>query len=141
MQYATWRPVLGLSLIVGALAPFALSHRSATPPLNTRAVGETYSASLTTFQVLSNAPIQDTRPRLLNRGTQLDGMLRARPAERMQIHANPFEDAWRAPTIGGINLATGAYSVDEVDIALPASVPWVVGRTYNARQEASGSHM
>jgi RHS repeat-associated protein len=142
MQYAIWRSVLGLSLIAGALSPFALSHRVAPLPLNTRAVGELHSGSLTTMLAATNAPVQDTRPRLMNRGTQLDGTLRLAPAQHMAIHANPFEDAWRAPAIGGINLATGAYSVEEVDIALPATgFSWVVGRSYNARQEASGSHM
>ena len=142
MQYATWRPVLGLSLIAGVLSPFVLSHRGAPPPINTRAVGELHTVSLTTMQVTANAPVQDTRPRLLNRGTQLDGRLRLPPAEHMAIHADPFEDAWQAPAIGGIDLATGAYSAAEVDIALAATgFSWVVGRSYNARQEASGSHM
>lgn len=142
MQHALWRSVLGLSLIAGALSPLVLSRFGAPLPVNARGIGEVHSGTLTTMQVLTNAPVQDTRPRLLNRGTQLDGMMRAAPAERMVIHADPFEDAWRAPTIGGINLATGSYAVQDVDIALPAAgFTWVVGRSYNARQEASGSHM
>lgn len=115
------RSFVGFALFVGATVPFALPKGAAPRLPGTRAIAEISNESITTVLVTTNTPVQGTRPRLLNRGTQLDGMLRAAPTERMQIHANPFEDAWRAPAIGGINLASGAYSVQEVDIALPAA--------------------
>jgi len=137
------RSFVGIALVVGAIVPFVPAARPEPAVLlNSRQIGEMHIGSITSVLVTVNTPVQDTRPRLFNRGTQLDGMLRAAPAQRMQIHANPFEDAFRAPSIGGINLASGSYSVQEVDLALPSDgFSWVIGRSYNARQEASGAHM
>ncbi|MBK9189246.1 MAG: hypothetical protein IPM33_09860 [Phycisphaerales bacterium] len=51
---------------------------------------------------------------------------------------NPFESGQAGEALGSIRLATGTYSPMEVDLAFPAQVPWVVGRTFNARQADSG---
>ncbi|MFO0826742.1 MAG: RHS repeat-associated core domain-containing protein [Phycisphaerales bacterium] len=43
------------------------------------------------------------------------------------------------PALGGIDLATGSWRVEEVDLALPApGFPWRVGRSYGGAQVASG---
>src|SRR5262245_35991259 len=126
-MHATWRPVLGLFLIAGVSYPFVLAARRAPAPLlSTTAIRELWGESLTTVKVTSAVPIQDTRPVALQRGPNIDGRMHAGPSQSMSIAANPFENAWRAPSVGGINLATGAYEVPETDIALPASVPWPI---------------
>src|SRR5262245_29516321 len=134
------RPFVGLALFVGALSPFVLSRSSAPrPPFSTTAIKEVHAPSMTSLLVSSSTPVQDIRPQALQRGLGIDGRLRSSLSEQMAIAANPFEDAWRAASIGGVSLATGTYEVAEVDIALPAEgFPWVIGRTYNARQETSG---
>src|SRR5262245_44000447 len=137
------RPFVGLALFVGALSPFVLGYRGpAAPPFSTTAIKEVHLDSLTIFRPSTPTAVQDIRPLALQRGVWIEGRLRSAPSQRMVIAANPFEDAWRAATIGGVSLATGTYEVAEVDIALPAEgFPWVIGRTYNARQEdSSGSH-
>jgi RHS repeat-associated protein len=98
------------------------------------------TASLTTLKVSAATNVQDIRPLVGQRGTNLDGTLRARPMQRMAIGGNPFENAWRAASVDRMRLDTGTYQLEEVDIALPAVMPWVIGRTYNARQEVSSSH-
>ena len=134
------RPFLGLALVLGALSPFLLPHRaSSRPVLSTTPINELYGESLVAVKVTPAVPVQDTRPMALQRGTCLDGRLRAAPGQHMAIAANPFEDVWRAPTIGGVNLALGTFEPQDVDIALPAEGHvWFVGRTYNARQESFG---
>ncbi len=134
------RPFVGIAVIVGALTPFVLPARraravQASPPIRYES-----SDSLVSMKLTTATAVQDILPILFQRGVQLDGRLRAAPPQHVVVAANPFEDAWGAPTVGGINLATGAFELEDVDIALPASVPWTIGRGYNARQENSGSH-
>ncbi|NOT31472.1 MAG: hypothetical protein HOP15_13575, partial [Planctomycetes bacterium] len=142
MQQLLARSAIGIAVFAGALAPFVLSSRSAPPPpQGGSAIQQQSVDSLFTMKVTTPTPVQDVLPILFQRGVQLDGSLRAAPQQPpMVVAANPFEDAWRAPSIGGIDLVTGAFELQEVDIALPASVPWVVGRSNNARQESSGTH-
>ncbi|NOT31995.1 MAG: hypothetical protein HOP15_16235 [Planctomycetes bacterium] len=141
MQQLLARSAIGIAVFAGALAPFVLSSRSAPPPPGGLAIRQPDSDSLYTMLVTTPTPVQDVLPQLLQRGVQLDGMLRAAPSQRMVIAANPFENVRRAPSIGGVNLAVGTFEVQEVDIALPSEgFSWVIGRTVNARQQTSGSH-
>ena len=41
--------------------------------------------------------------------------------------------------VDGVRLDIGTYDASAVDLSLPAEVPWVIGRSYNGRQETSGS--
>ena len=98
-----------------------------------------HAASLTTVKVSSATNVQDVRPLVGQRGVQLDGMMRAGPLQRMVIGGNPYENVWRAAGVNGVRLDTGTYQLTDVDLSLPASMPWPIGRTYNAHQETSGS--
>jgi RHS repeat-associated protein len=95
--------------------------------------------SLATLKVATATTVQDIRPRVGQRATNLDGMLRARPMQRMAVAGNPYENVWRAAMVDHVRLDTGTYQLEEVDIALPAVMPWICGRSFNCRQETSGS--
>ncbi|MGE3425066.1 MAG: hypothetical protein AB7N24_23705, partial [Dehalococcoidia bacterium] len=69
-----------------------------------------------------------------------DGSMRAGGGFAWALAANPFEGRQPGESIAGIRGATGTYSPTEVDLTFPALVPWVIGRTHNARQELSSSH-
>lgn len=100
---------------------------------------ETYADTLTTYKAAATS-VQGVLPSHVQRGVGLDGSWRSSPGLPLAIAGNPFEDAWVGKDRhGDLNLATGAYSPSEVDLALPANgFSWVVGRSYNARQETSG---
>jgi len=99
---------------------------------------QTSGDSLTTYKHADKTRVQDVRPRAEQRGVGLDGAQRAGGALPWALAGNPFESAQAGETLGSLRLATGAYSPTEIDLALPARVPWIVGRTYNARQADSG---
>ena len=52
--------------------------------------------SLTTVKVTAATNEQDIRPLAGQRGTNLDGIVRARPMQRMVLGGNPFENVWKA---------------------------------------------
>ena len=85
--------------------------------------------------------MQDARPDVSNRGVNIDGSVRASAPLGWAIAANPFGAPVSDPNISGIRLSTGTYSINDVDLVLPNSgtMPFVIGRTYNARQDDSGS--
>ncbi len=58
------------------------------------------------------------------------------------IADNPFGTAVSEPTISGIGLSTGTYSICDMDMPLPNSgtMPFVIGRTYKVRQDTNGCH-
>jgi hypothetical protein len=86
-------------------------------------------------------PIQQVRPLAMQRGVGVDGTMRAAPTHRWALAGNPFENAWRGTlSDNNVRLDVGAYSPTDVDIALPATIPWVIGRTYNPLQD-NGGHM
>ena len=90
--------------------------------------------SLTEVMFTQPSQVQNVRPRPEQRGVGIDGLLRARPALPWAIAANPFESGQPGATLGDLRLASGVYSPTEIDLYLPAHVPWVIGRTYNVRQ-------
>jgi RHS repeat-associated protein len=99
---------------------------------------QTSGDSLTTYKYAGNTRVQGVRPRAEQRGVGLDGAHRAGGSLPWALAGNPFESVQAGETLGSLRLATGAYSPTEIDLALPARVPWIVGRTYNARQADSG---
>jgi len=102
---------------------------------------QTHAESLTTYLV-GPSTVQDVCPLPSQRGVELDGVMRKGASLPFSISGNPLESAWRGETaIDGVDLDTGAWSPTEVDIALPApGFRWVIGRSYNARQDDSGHH-
>lgn len=119
-----------------SLIAFAMPKRAAatTDPILT-----IFDDSLTTYLPSGATNIQDVRLRVGQRGVNIDGTMRSSPSQRMQIEGNPFEDIWPGPQLNGMRIDLGTYAVQDVDIALPADgFSWVIGRSYNARQETSG---
>ena len=101
---------------------------------------EIASDSLTSYRYTGNTPVQGVRPQYNQRGVTIDGAMRSPPAYPMVLAGNPFENAWTGrESYGGIRADLGAFAPQDIDIALPTDgVPWVIGRTYNARQLDSG---
>lgn len=90
---------------------------------------------LTTYQA-SATNVQSVIPLVVQRGVGIDGTLRAAPSLPMMIAGNPFESATGQPS-----LAVGTHGISDVDLALPsAGFSWVIGRSYNARQN-NGSYV
>jgi YD repeat-containing protein len=132
------RSLVGCGVVLGLVGP--LVGPKAARPQGSHPIKQQSVDSLFTMKLTTATAVQDALPILAQRGVQLDGAVRAAPSQGMLVAANPFELEWRAPSVGGINLATGGFELEEVDIALPAAVPWTIGRSYNARQESGGSH-
>ncbi len=101
---------------------------------------ETHADSLTTYRA-ARTLTQDVRPRPEQRGLNLDGSVRKGSSLSMSLAANPFEQAFSGQTeLSEIRLDTGTWSPTMIDLALPApGFRWIVGRSYNARQDDSGA--
>ena len=127
--------------LVGLLALASVSFLRISPPAGTTTpILAIHPESLTTYLPSSATTIQDVQPQVGQRGTNLEGSFRAGPSQLMRINGNPFESVWRAPSVSGLRLDMGTFGVQDTDIALPAEgFSWVIGRSYNARQEDSGS--
>ncbi|MCW5775672.1 MAG: hypothetical protein KIS87_04400 [Phycisphaeraceae bacterium] len=98
-----------------------------------------HSDSLTSVKFGSPTPVQGARPLHLQRGVGIDGTLRLGSVFGWSLAGNPSgEPVGATASLSGLSLSTGAWSVTDVDLALPAERPWVVGRSYNARQRTSG---
>ena len=84
--------------------------------------------------------VQDVKPIVGQRGVAIDGSLRVPMPSGLAIAGNPWEENWNAYNwFDSIRMDTGAYSVSEVDIALPSpGVTWVIGRSYNPLQHTGG---
>ena len=63
----------------------ALSLKPIAPPLSTEPILDIHGSSLTTYLPSSATGVQDIWPRDENRGTNLDGSLRAAPTQGMAI--------------------------------------------------------
>jgi len=134
------RPFVGFFVLAGVASPFIFSSRSTPPVAVTDPINEMHGKAMLAYKAAAATPVQDAWPQAVQRGVQLDGMMRSGAHQQMVIAGNPFENAWRAPSIGGVRLDTGTFALQEVDIALPAEgFSWVIGRSYNARQD-DGSH-
>ncbi|MBL9030839.1 MAG: RHS repeat-associated core domain-containing protein [Phycisphaerae bacterium] len=119
-------------------AVLALAMLWSAVPARADQILQTSSDSLTTYKYSGNTRVQGVRPRAEQRGVGFDGAQRAGGSLPWALAGNPFESAQAGETLGSLRLATGAYAPTEIDLALPAQVPWIVGRTFNARQAASG---
>jgi RHS repeat-associated protein len=120
------------------LAVVALATLWPTAPARADQILQTSSDSLTTYKYSGNTRVQGVRPRAEQRGVGFDGAQRAGGSLPWALAGNPFESAQAGETLGSLRLATGAYAPTEIDLALPAQVSWIVGRTFNSRQAASG---
>ncbi|MCC7011088.1 MAG: hypothetical protein IT454_00885, partial [Planctomycetes bacterium] len=120
-------------------ARFALVFAGISALVTAEQILETYSASLTTY-LAGKSSVQDVKPRPEQRAVSLDGSARSGSTHGMAIAGNPFESAWRGEiAVNGVQLDTGTWSTNDVDLAFPADVPWRIGRSFNARQAHSGS--
>jgi hypothetical protein len=130
---------LGVLGVLLALSALPLLRAAARPALVTETpILEVHSASLTSYLVTGVTNVQDIRPRVLQRGVNLDGSLRAAPTFPMAIAGNPFEVGFDGEPSPGVILATGTANLTEVDLSLPApGFRWNIARSYNARQETS----
>lgn len=127
-----------LDFLRRVFAVLALAMLWSAVPARADQILQTSSDSLTTYKYSGNTRVQGVRPRAEQRGVGFDGAQRAGGSLPWALAGNPFESAQAGETLGSLRLATGAYAPTEIDLALPAQVPWIVGRTFNARQTASG---
>ena len=132
-------PVAALIATLATL-PVLASSTSSSKAAVTDPILEIFTDSLTTYLASGASNIQDIRPQAGHRGTNLEGTYRAAPSQRMAIRGNPFENVWSESQVNGVRLLTGTYGIQDVDLVLPAEgFSWVIGRSYNARQETSGA--
>ncbi|UYV12376.1 MAG: hypothetical protein NCW75_13890 [Phycisphaera sp.] len=104
-----------------------------------------YDAQLVTYQA-SPTSVQDLAPRAGQRGVHLDGSGRAGGLMGGVIPGHSGSDLGfnSKRMLGGyVDLFNGAVRVTDVDLAFPADPGgnWVIGRTYNTRQDDSGHHV
>ncbi|MEM7305643.1 MAG: RHS repeat-associated core domain-containing protein [Planctomycetota bacterium] len=124
------------------LGLLALAGSSRLPGLVEDPILTVHGGSLEAMQLTAATAKQDVLPIMAQRGMRLDGSSRARPLQRMAIQGNPYEKAWSGSSLNGIRLESGTYDVSDVDLALPSDgFSWIVGRTYNNRQDVSGAHV
>ncbi|CAK9112214.1 Uncharacterized protein SCF082_LOCUS52037, partial [Durusdinium trenchii] len=128
-----------VACVVAAGLAFSSSSVCADDVLNL------YDAQLVTYQA-SPTLIQDLAPRAGQRGVYLDGSMRASGLMGGILPGHSGSDLGfnGKRTLGGhVDLFTGSVQVTDVDLAFPADPGgnWVVGRTYNTRQDDSGHHV
>lgn len=134
---------LAAGLTVVSLGSFsALLALRAPLPLVAGPILAIYNDSLTTYLAGAPTSIQDIEPIVGQRGVNLDGGVRSRSLLAMSLAGNPFGTPWNVAQVCGVRLSTGTYVPNDVDLSLPGEgFSWAVGRTYNARQEHSSSHV
>ncbi|MBX3377511.1 MAG: hypothetical protein KF678_10975 [Phycisphaeraceae bacterium] len=98
--------------------------------------------SLTAYLPSGASAVQDIRPLHYARGVGIDGSMRAGSVQGWALAGNPFGDS--APStarVGEVSVTTGTYMPTEIDLALPqpGMAAWRIGRSFNGRQETSGS--
>jgi RHS repeat-associated protein len=98
--------------------------------------------SLISYLPTGKTKVNDCRPRAEQRGVGIDGTLRSPAAQPFALAGNPSEAVWGGTSVlDGVRLDSGTWSPTDVDLALAApGFRWVVGRTYNARQEESSTY-
>jgi hypothetical protein len=135
------RSGLGLSFCVrtaAAVLSIGLAERAFG-----QAVLDVEGSTLTSYKA-SPTTSQDVSPIFTQRGVGLDGMSRGGGTWGWSLAGNSV-GGMGSPVarLGSVDLATLAYTTQDVDLALPSagSGRWVIGRSYNARQRASGAGM
>lgn len=129
-----WRSSVALVAGVLALGP---AERAAADQIL-----KNYSDSLTSYKASAKSSIQDIRPLVDQRGVDLDGTLRAPSTQNLSVAGVSSGDRWNGnQRLSGTHLVTGTFLINDVDLGLPAAVPWVIGRSYNGRQkDSAGSY-
>lgn len=130
-------PLAIVSFLLAWKAPAVSMAMSGEDPIL-----EIDSASLTAFLEDSATNVQGVRPSVGSRGVNLDGTARAGSPFGWALAGNGFGGGIGQESVSGVTLATGTYRIADVDMAFPnsGSMSFVIGRTYNARQEDSGNH-
>src|SRR4051812_31568240 len=97
---------------------FAAASQFAVLTARADQILRTHTPSLTTYKGTSSTQQQVITPIALNRGVGLDGSARLPAGYSWAFSGNPFGDAMSpAYRIGDVNLATGAYSPTDIDLA------------------------
>ncbi|MEW6742607.1 MAG: hypothetical protein AB1486_07595 [Planctomycetota bacterium] len=115
--------------VAASLASWALALLATEPagamPQEPDAILQIADSSLTSYLPTSASSVQNVFPLAVQRGVTIDGTLRAPLPLGMAIAGNPFRGGC-GDRVGGfrqlgpIDLATGSYSITEVDLALPS---------------------
>src|SRR5262245_24570787 len=108
------------------------------------AILDVQAASLTSYLPTSATAMQGVRPRIGQRGAQLDGALRKPTPWGLAIAGNPSApSSTTSARIKNVDVGNGTAEIFDVDLSLPAKgIPWVVGRSFNARQvDSAGTHL
>ena len=123
-------------ILAAALLNISLVHSTATFLATGNNPLDIYNDSLTTYLPTTVTTVQKVFPLAEQRGVNIDGSLRVGSAVPMSMAANPFGESWNSTQmLSSIRLDTGTYVINDVDLALPSvGAPWVIGRSYNARQ-------
>jgi RHS repeat-associated protein len=132
---------LGTLALVGLAAATVLPHRVVTEP---DAILDLNATSLTTYLPAATSPKQGVQPRFGQRATQIDGALRMGGNFGLAMQGNPFvQGSSTKVKYGNVRLDQGTYEVNDTDLRLASKgISWVIGRTYNARQDnGSGTHV
>lgn len=86
-----------------------------------------HGATRTSVPAGLESPIQGARPGHLDRAVGIDGV--SRGAAGWPIGANPMEAGLEPLSwLGAVSLRHMDLSLAEVDLSLPADVPWTIGR-------------
>ncbi len=143
IRHKSSRYAYSTCILAAAVLIISVPQRAVAALVDTDPVLEVYDDSLTTYLYdVGNGTtlVQGVRPLAEQRGVNLDGSLRLGSTHPMSLQGNPFGEAWNANMmLSGVRLDTGTYVINDVDISLPSPGPtWVIGRSYNARQEDDG---
>ena len=143
IRHKSCRYAYSTCILAAAVLIISVPQRAVAAVVEADPVLDVYGTSLTTYlYVVGNGSTlgQSVRPLAEQRGVNLDGSLRLGSTHPMSLQGNPFGEAWNSNMmLSGVRLDTGTYVINDVDIALPSPGPsWVIGRSYNARQEDDG---
>jgi RHS repeat-associated protein len=104
---------------------------------------ETYGTTLTTYQPTSGTTCQGAYPmaHAEQRGVNFDGTLRSPSPFGWSVAGNPFGDVQGSARLGALQLGTGTYAPTEIDWSgpNPGQARWVIGRTFNQRQQSTSN--
>ncbi|MFG0252524.1 MAG: hypothetical protein ACF8NJ_06585, partial [Phycisphaerales bacterium JB038] len=125
---------IAAAVLTLAVAPIAVADQ----------ILEVETQSMTSY-LAGVTNVQDLSPQAMQRAAHLDGSGRVGDFLGAVAAGHPGSDSGynRSRMLSGmLDLAMGTVVISDVDLALPAEPggSWVVGRTYNARQEVSSSH-
>ena len=126
--------------VVGSGAGFAMMRAPKAPLTEPDAILEIQASSLTSYLPTASTAKQGVRPRIGQRGAQIDGALRKGNPWGLAMNGNPLVvSSGSSARAGGIDVGNGTAEIFDVDLRLPSKgISWVIGRTYNARQVDSG---